>query len=365
MKYSLEMAYFGIDQLGAILKSLKLISLKRPSVVVVFGGYSAIAPALVGVSMRIPLVVVNVDAIAGGSNRILSRFARAVAVAWPGTGLAREQVTGIPVSSGIVETGCARRMILGSPSGNGGMPSGQDGQRWLPERWSGEGGQEMAKGLREAEELRRSAREALGLPEDRVVILAAGGSLGARRLNELVMDLSSIWAERSDLAVYHIAGERFLQESSEYARRLGLQSSDNTQHDGHNEQGGGIYYRQVGYESRMDKAYLAADFAICRAGAVTVGELAVAALPALLIPLPGAPSRHQEANAAVLTSIGAAVMVEEKDTTAAKLAETLERIVGDRERLEKMSAAYPDLDNGYGTSRLADLVERYVKRSDD
>ncbi len=349
IKYPLEMAYFCIDLLAGLLQSIKLMAVNRPFAVVVFGGYSAIAPALVGVSLRVPLIVVNVDAIAGRSNRILSHFARAVAVAWPGTGLKREQVTGMPVSSGIIEAGIARRTILGRPPEEGYLPTGEDRQG-------------MMKNLEEAEKLRHSARSVLGIPEGRTVILAVGGSLGARKLNELVMRVFSTWIDRDDLAVYHIVGERFLQEAAEYAERLGLACSDSNWAG--SEDGGRIYYRQVGYEPRMDRAYLAADFVICRAGAVTVGELSVAAVPALLIPLPGAPSRHQEANAAVLTSIGAAIMLEEKDITVTRLGEVLRGIVDDRNRLEKMSIAYPDLDNGYGTSNLADLVERCVEKSD-
>ncbi len=349
IKYPLEMAYFGINLLAALLQSIKLMVVNRPYAVVVFGGYSAIAPALAGVSLRVPLVVVNVDAIAGRSNRVLSYFARAVAVAWPGTGLAREQVTGMPVSSGIIEAGIARRTIIGRPSEEDYLPIGEDRQG-------------MMKNLEEAEKLRHSARDALGIPEGRTVVIAVGGSLGARRLNELVMEVSSMWTDRDDLAVYHIVGERFLQEAAGYAERLGLPCSAGSRAG--SEDGGRIYYRQVGYEPSMDRAYLAADFVICRAGAVTVGELSVAAVPALLIPLPGAPSRHQEANAAILTSMGAAIMLEEKDITVARLGEVLKDIVDNRSRLEKMSAAYPDLDNGYGTSNLADLVERCTEKSD-
>ncbi|MCL4433723.1 MAG: glycosyltransferase [Actinobacteria bacterium] len=320
--YISEMVVFSAELAMAMAGSAVLVARKRPAVVVVFGGYSAVAPALAAVAMRIPLVVANVDAVAGRSNQILARLAKASGVAWPGTGLPREVVTGAPVSRSIVEAGRSRRSAGASAESD-------------------------------------AARRELGIPEGRFVVLAVGGSLGARRLNELVLDIASAWSSRADVAIYHIVGDRYLAWAQTRAMELGLPGTGDDHADG----GTGIAYVQVGYESRMDRAYLAADLAICRSGAITVSELAAAILPAVLVPLPGAPSAHQEVNARVLASRDAAVMVSEDGLSVEKLRYELERLMGDEARLDGMAAKLSSLFSENATLRLADLVEKYARAS--
>ena len=320
--YISGMVAFSADLAMAMAGSAVLVARKRPAVLVVFGGYSAVAPALAAVAMRIPLVVANVDAVAGRSNRMLARLAKASGVAWPGTGLPREVVTGAPVSRSVIEAGRSRRSAGASVESD-------------------------------------AARRELGIPAGRFVVLAVGGSLGARRLNELVLDLASAWSSRTDVAIYHVVGDRYLAWAQDRAMELGLLGSG----DHHTDEGTGIVYVQVGYESRMDRAYLAADLAICRSGAITVSELAAAALPAVLVPLPGAPSAHQEANARVLASRDAAVMVSEDGLSAEKLRDAVESLIGDGTRMVGMAAKLSNLFPENATLSLADLVERHAKAS--
>ena len=73
--------------------------------------------------------------------------------------------------------------------------------------------------------------------------------------------------------------------------------------------GEGLDVVQVPYQERMETVYAAADVVVCRAGAMTVAELAAAGVPSILVPLPGAPGDHQTANARVLERAGAAVVL--------------------------------------------------------
>ena len=129
------------------------------------------------------------------------------------------------------------------------------------------------------------------------MIAVAGGSLGARRINEAVVALASrggpvargwpsaTWsARRGDYA-----------DVSRPARRLPCR--------------GGLVYEQVPFEDRMDLLLAAADVAVQRAGASTVFELTAVGLPSILVPLPGAPGDHQPINARRMVEAGAAVLV--------------------------------------------------------
>jgi UDP-N-acetylglucosamine--N-acetylmuramyl-(pentapeptide) pyrophosphoryl-undecaprenol N-acetylglucosamine transferase len=105
-------------------------------------------------------------------------------------------------------------------------------------------------------------------------------------------------------------------------------------------------YRHAGIEARvepflfaMDREMKNADLVVCRAGATTLAELTAAGVPAVLVPLPTAADDHQRKNAEVLVTGGAADMLEQKDLTGARLAERVERLIADRDRLQAMSAA--------------------------
>ncbi len=194
--------------------------------------------------------------------------------------------------------------------------------------------------VRRGEEHRRSARRSLGLPEDRPTVVAFGGSLGARRINTAVAELASRWSGRADRSLYHVVGRR----------------------DWDGDHGGrtpeGLSLVRVPYEEHMDLAYAAADVAVCRAGAMTVAELAVAGVPAVLVPLPGAPGDHQSANAGVLASAGAAVVVADGACDGATLAPLLDRLLDDAGTLVAMGRAAGSLGRRDAAAAGARLVEQ-------
>ena len=86
----------------------------------------------------------------------------------------------------------------------------------------------------------------------------------------------------------------------------------------------------------MDLVYSAADLVVCRAGAMTVAELAVAGVPSVLVPLPGAPGDHQTANARVLERAGAAVLLPDGDCAPEAVARCIDRLLDDPDRLASM-----------------------------
>ncbi len=298
------------DNIGAVVglirafaKALGLIHRRRPSVVVALGGYASVACALAAVLYRIPVVVAEQNAVPGAANRVVARFARAAAVSFPGTDLPRAVVTGNPVRPEILAVDRSRD--------------------------------------------RAAARDRLGLPEDRVVVLAFGGSLGARRINRAVTGLVERWADRTDVAVRHVVGERDWDDPSARGEEQAVTS--------------GILYRPVRYEDDMPTALAAADVVLARAGATTVAELAVLGLPSVLVPLPIATADHQTANARGLVDLDAACLVPDAELDVDRLVAELDPLVTDGARREAMGVAALGLGRPDAADRVADLVVEHAR----
>ena len=269
----------------AFLQAAWLVVRIRPRAVLSVGGYAGVPVALAAALARRPLVVAEANAVPGLANRLAGRFARAAAISFPGTALPRAVLTGNPVRAEVL---AVDRSLAG----------------------------------------RNAARGALGLPPGRLVIGVSGGSLGARKLNLAVRDLAGRWAERDDIALHHAVGRRDWPTFEAPATA-------------------GLHYRAVEYEDRMDLVLAAADVWIGRAGGSTCAELGVVGVPAVLVPLPGAPGDHQTANARAMAEAGAAIVVADADCTAKCLAEVLEPLLADGERRASMgeaarAAGHPD-----------------------
>ena len=278
----------------------------RPRVVVIVGGYASFAAGLAAVLTRVPLVALSTDAVPGAVNRLLGRFAVANAVAFADTGLPRAHVTGTPVVPELVS-------LDRTPEG------------------------------------KRAARRELGLPDDRKTVAAAGGSLGALRINRAVADLAGLWPACGGLALYHVTGRRDFAE-------FGAAGADA---DGAG--GRGLCYRVVPFEDNMPRFYAAADVCVTRAGAMTVAELLVTGVPAILVPLPGAPDDHQTRNAEALVGIGAAVRIPDGEFDGRRLAEELERLLTDPARLRAMSEAARRHGHPDAAARVAELVDAHAR----
>ncbi|MHB8496559.1 MAG: UDP-N-acetylglucosamine--N-acetylmuramyl-(pentapeptide) pyrophosphoryl-undecaprenol N-acetylglucosamine transferase [Acidimicrobiales bacterium] len=296
----------------ACVRGVGVLRRTRPRVVVSVGGYASLPASFGAVLFGVPLVLVNVDAVPGAANRLFARLATASAVGWEGTDLPRAVVTGTPVR------------------------------------------QEIAAVRRRPED-RRESRQVLGLPEDRPTVVVFGGSLGARRINEAIDGLAGLWAHRSDRSIYHIVGRR---DWSRYLEDSKIPEGPPGGHRGGDAAPGpGLVLRRVDYEHRMASVYAAADVVVCRAGAMTVAELAVAGVAAILVPLPGAPSDHQTANARVLEAAGAAVLIPDAVCDAASLAGTLDAMLADDAGLEARSRAAAALGRADAAAAGAAVVE--------
>jgi UDP-N-acetylglucosamine--N-acetylmuramyl-(pentapeptide) pyrophosphoryl-undecaprenol N-acetylglucosamine transferase len=287
----------GAELVAGLLRAVRIVGRRRPAVVVCLGGYAAAGATAAAVLRRTPVVVSEQNARASAVNRLFGRWASACALPFPDTDLPHGRLTGNPVRRSVVDAVQAMD--------------------------------------------RDRARDELDLPADRVVVAAWAGSLGATRLNEAVADLARRWSERGDVTLYHVVGRR---DWERFGHGPPATAAD------------GLDYRLVAYEDRMDRLLVAADLAVCRSGASTVAELGIAGLPAVLVPLPGAPRDHQFHNATELVDAGGALRLADAELDGARLDEVLGPLVADPARRAAMAEAARRAGRPDAADRVADLV---------
>jgi UDP-N-acetylglucosamine--N-acetylmuramyl-(pentapeptide) pyrophosphoryl-undecaprenol N-acetylglucosamine transferase len=283
--------------------AIGLLRRLRPSVVVALGGYASFPCAFAATVLRVPIVVAEQNTHPGAANRFAARFAKACAVSFPGTPLPRAVVTGNPI----------RPEIAAIDRSAGGMAA---------------------------------ARDRLGLPQDRRVVLVAGGSLGARSINDATVALAAAWADRTAVAIRHVVGRRDWDAVSAAAPTV---AEDR------------LVYQQVEYEADMPAALAAADVGVFRSGSSMCFEIAAAGLPALLVPSPYVTGDHQTGNARWLAAAGGAVLLPDAELSAERLATELDALLDDPGRRTAMGEALRPLARPDAAERIADLVEEHAR----
>ncbi len=227
-----------------------------PQLVVGLGGFASGPGGVAAWLARRPLVIHEQNAVAGLTNRALSRLARRVYAAFPQAFPGRAEVIGNPVRDEIARLG----------------------------------------------EVPRCTAEMAGR---RLRLLVVGGSLGARALNERLPEALARLAEEQRPEVWHQAGrDKDTVTREAYAAH-------------------GVVAEVSAFIDDMARAYAWADLVVCRAGALTVAELAAAAKPALFVPFPHAVDDHQTANAQALVDEQAARLMPQDEMSAVMLAECL------------------------------------------
>lgn len=179
---------------------------------------------------------------------------------------------------------------------------------------------------------KNSAREKLGIPGDKFVVLSFGGSIGAKGVNLAALEIMKKFSSKNENVLhYHASGTRFFESFSEKLKEESLSDNKN------------IVFSDYIYDMPMYMA--AADAVVCRAGAMTLSEVAMLGKPAVLIPSPHVTDDHQYKNAKVLSDKGGAILVREEkevdeNSRSCKFArEAVESIYFDTKLREEMSNA--------------------------
>jgi UDP-N-acetylglucosamine--N-acetylmuramyl-(pentapeptide) pyrophosphoryl-undecaprenol N-acetylglucosamine transferase len=286
---------FGI--LAQLRRARAALRRVRADVVVSVGGYAAMPAALAAILTRTPLALVEPNAIPGRVNRLTARFAQRVFV---GFDEAARRLSTRGDSTRVQRVGIPLRAGL-------------------------------VAAFRSA-----PPRKPPGCP---LHLLVFGGSQGARQINEAMMEILPRLAP-DRVEVFHQAGELdFERVEKAYAATS-------------------LHARVVRFEPDMPARYAWADLAVCRAGALTVAELALAGLPALLIPLPHAADDHQTANARALASAGAARCLPARPLDPEELLRAIERACEAPDELARMSSAATGLARPDAARRVVEECAR-------
>lgn len=292
-------------QIMAVVICLRKTRLLHPDVLLAMGSYASVGPVLAARRFRIPVVLHEANAVPGRATDLLCRSASAIAVGFPETRdyLRHPKIvfTGVPIAPRIVEA--SRR---------------------------------IRQGERERLRIQNPA-----LDPRRFTVLVMGGSQGAHVLNEKVPSaLCELWKNRFPAQVVHIAGNMEEAKVRDYYGKCG------------------IPHVVFGFLKEMEQAYASADLAICRAGAATCAELAACGVPALFVPLAGAPRDHQTMNARALQNTGGADVMGQDRLNTQTLADYIAQCRQHPEKLEKMRTALIERAVTDGAERLADLAEQ-------
>jgi len=284
---------------GSTYRAMGLLRRERIDVVAGFGGYVSLPVGLAAVLTRTPLALHEQNSVPGLANRVLSRWARSVAITYE-TSRSHLRVPD-------------RAVLTGNP---------------------------VRDSVLAADPLR--GREALGIPHDALLLLVFGGSRGARHLNQVVVEARERWLAVPGAAIVHIAGR---DEAAAVSARL-LQLGGDA--DGR--------YQVLDYVDDMGSLLAAADIIVARAGATSIAEITALGKPSVLVPYPYATDDHQTLNAAALVDAGAALVFADAVIDEPEFIDRVTELLADPARRATMSAASAALGRPDAAASVAGCI---------
>jgi UDP-N-acetylglucosamine--N-acetylmuramyl-(pentapeptide) pyrophosphoryl-undecaprenol N-acetylglucosamine transferase len=258
-----------------VLAAWRELGARRARVLISVGGYASVPGVIAAALRRIPIALVEPNAMPGRANRLAARAARGVFVQFAAAADVLRRTSGVSVVGAPLRSALVASFRSARPRATPGVP------------------------LR---------------------LLVFGGSQGARQLNDAMIEAAPRLAA-AGYQIFHQTGEADRERvASAYAAA-------------------GIDARVVAFERDMPARYAESDLALCRSGALTVAELAMAGLPALLVPYPFAADDHQTANARAAAEAGAAIVLPSRPLATSDLLSALSELAAHPDRLVAMSAA--------------------------
>jgi UDP-N-acetylglucosamine--N-acetylmuramyl-(pentapeptide) pyrophosphoryl-undecaprenol N-acetylglucosamine transferase len=288
-----QMVANGLALLNGCVQAWRIERAFKPNVVLATGGYASVPAVVAAWLRRCPVLVYLPDILPGLAVRFLSRLARRVAVSFDASlvhfAVGKVKVTGYPVRQAL---------YAGSA---------------------------------------RSGKKRLGLDPDLSTVLILGGSRGAHSINEAVSEALESLLEKAQLV--HIAGVTDVAWLKEQRQALPIGPRER-------------YHVYEYLHEKMADALLAADLAVARAGAATMGEFAAVGVPSVLVPYPHA-GHHQEANADFMVSRGAALKVLDGEMRNGALAQVVGELLSDSKRRARMAQSASRLARPDAASAIA------------
>lgn len=295
-KLTIQNAMFPFKLLSSLWESRKIIKKFQPDVVIGTGGFASGPLLKMANIMNIPTVIQEQNSYPGITNKLLSTKANSICVAYD------HLERFFPVD----------KMIL---TGN---PVRQD--------------------LLDIQDKRKEAIEYFNLDASKKTLLVLGGSLGARRINQLIeKELDNFHA--LDIQVIWQCGKFYLEDYKKYNK--------------HNIQ-------VVAFIERMDLVYAAADVIISRAGASSVSELCIVGKPVIFIPSPNVAEDHQTKNAEAIVKKKGAILLKESQLDE-DFGLVFESLVKDQGKQDQLSENIKLLAKPKATEQIVDAIVKLIK----
>ena len=287
---------FPVKLLSSLLKSRTIIKQFKPDVVIGTGGFASGPLLQVAAIAGIPTVIQEQNSFPGITNKLLSKKANRICVAY------------------------------------------ENLERFFPKEKMILTGNPVRQDLIDIESKREEAIRYFNLDPNKKTVLVLGGSLGARRVNQLIeKELANMLSQ--NVQVVWQCGKLYLEEYKKY----------NSTH-----------VRVVAFIERMDLVYAAADIVISRAGASSVSELCIVGKPVIFIPSPNVAEDHQTKNAKAIVDKKGALMLKEVELDA-QFGLVFEVLLKDQGKQNQLSENIKALAMPEATKQIVDEIVKLIK----
>lgn len=290
--------------LTSVSEAKKIIKKFKPDIVIGTGGYVSWPTVKAASKLGIPTLIHEQNAFPGVTTKMLSKVVDKVCISFTG-------------SEKFFEEAVRSKLIL---TGN---PVIVDGMT------------------------REEARKKLGLSEDERYVLSYGGSMGAEKVNELVFDLIESFSIPQKIRHTHAIGRVGFEKFNTIAKEKGFYEHKN------------LNISEYIYDMAVHQA--AADILICRAGAMTLSELAIRGRASVLIPSPHVTEDHQYKNARLIADAGAAVVFRESEIDSKILAEAVSDLLNNPNKRRRMEESVKGFAMPDSLDRIVDEALALLK----
>ena len=280
----------------------KIIREFRPMAAVGVGGYASGPTLNKCADMGIPCLIQEQNSYAGVTNKLLAKKAKSICVAYDGM------------------------------------------EKFFPAEKIENLGNPVRQSLLDTTMSREEAAQTLGLDPAKKIILIVGGSLGARTLNESVLQHLDL-IRKSDVQIFWQTGKYYHESIMEQLK----------------EQPAVANLKVTDFISDMGAAYRAADLVVSRAGAGSISEFCLLGKPVILVPSPNVAENHQYHNAMALVNKDAAIYISDAEAPGKLLAEAI-RIVNDSDLLASLSTNIKTLAKYHSAEEIADRVIELARK---
>lgn len=296
-KLTLDNLMFPFKFLSSLLKSRKIIKGFKPDVVIGTGGFASGSVLQVAQSMKIPTLIQEQNSYPGITNKLLSKNAKAICVAYDGLEkfFPKEKIvfTGNPVRQDLLNVGDNRQDAVKHFN-------------WNP---------------------------------NKKTLLVLGGSLGARRINQLI-EKEMDFILNQDVQIIWQCGKFYFEEYKKYNEKENVQV--------------------LSFIDRMDLVYSVADVIISRAGASSVSELSIVGKPTIFIPSPNVAEDHQTKNAKAIADKNGAILIKETEL-GIRFEDVFSELVKNEELQKELSQNIKELAKPDATKDIVDEVVKLIK----